>query len=385
MQTTLHSCPSCSTVITFHSRDTNCIVCHQCGSRLQRWDDGVLKEKGEMVSVQDTLSPIRIGTTGVWNNKKFTVIGRVRCYFEESVVNNWNIYFEDGRLLALVESYGQFAIYEKVPSDVKLTYSKVYRLAMGNGVVESASGQNYILERKNTCLRIEVEGEVWVFDWNGVFGTVEAASLEGDRVEIMDLENNSYLYFRIHYEDFDAFNFQQLRSLKVGNITKTLPCNQCNKSNELKSFPLAQSFVCKHCGAALSYHEGRVKYRQKLKLDKTPAIPLYSKGVLKGTEYEVVGYAEKEDAHGWPWREYTLFSPMKGYAFLSEYNGHWIFLLERTKLLSCHTAINRNYCLKESHSSCITNITIPLKMHVVSFPATYSMMRALIAGNLFPS
>jgi hypothetical protein len=291
----------------------------------------VLKEKGSMVCTQDTLTPIQIGTSGVWNNKKFTVIGRVRCYFEDDIVNNWSIYFEDGRLLSLVEGYGHYAVYEKIPPDVKLTYSKVYRLAIGNGTVESVSGKRYVLERKNTCLRIEVEGEAWVFDWNGVFGTVEAASLEGDRVELMDLESNAYLCFRIHYQDFEAFNFQHLRPQKIGTITKTLTCTQCIKPIELRSFPLAQSFACKHCGAALSYQGGQIKYRQRLKLDKSPAIPLYVSGVIKGTEYEVVGFAEKEDAHGWAWREYTLFNPAKGYAFLSEYNGHWIFLIEKNE------------------------------------------------------
>ncbi len=28
------------------------------------------------------------------------------------------------------------------------------------------------------------------------------------------------------------------------------------------------------------------------------------------------------------WREYTLYNPAEGFAYLSEYNGHWIFLKE---------------------------------------------------------
>jgi ribosomal protein L37AE/L43A len=328
MSLTLHTCPSCSSVLTFRSRDTNLIVCHQCGNRLQRWDDGVLKEKPLMVKAQDTFTPIQIGTTGVWSGKKFTVIGRVRCLFEEDYANNWSIYFEDGTLHTLVDCYGQLAVYEKIPPDPKMPYFKVSGLGIGEGSLESIDNKWYILERKSKCKSIEVEGETWVFDWNGEFTSLEIASEGGDRIELLNLENQVYLNFRIHYVAFEDFNFQQLRQLQIGKVTKTYTCTHCNKPGELKSFPLSQSWNCKHCGAALSYVEGRVKFRRRMKHDKNPAIPLYTKGVLKGIEYEMIGFAVKQDAHGWSWREYTLFNPVRGYAFLSEYNGHWTFLRE---------------------------------------------------------
>ncbi len=39
-----------------------------------------------------------------------------------------------------------------------------------------------------------------------------------------------------------------------------------------------------------------------------------------------MGFVIKRDnAYNFQWREYLLFNPYKGYAFLSEYNGHWNF------------------------------------------------------------
>jgi hypothetical protein len=63
--------------------------------------------------------------------------------------------------------------------------------------------------------------------------------------------------------------------------------------------------------------------------NRKPVIPLQATGTIRGTRYRMVGFAEKEDEDGYSWREYTLFSPVQGYAYLSEYNGHWIFLKER--------------------------------------------------------
>lgn len=329
MSVSVHSCPSCSSVLQFRSRDTNLIVCHQCGARLRRWEDGVLKVYDRLVKTQDTLTPVQVSTTGIWNNKKFIVTGRIRCLLDEGLVNIWNIHFEDGCLHLLVECYGQFSVYEKIAPDAKLTFAKVRTLGFGSGAVETVGKKKYVLERKNSCRGIEVEGEVLVFDWNGAFHSLGIASHDRDRIAMWNLDSDRYLYFRIHSHAFEEFGFQQVRALKTGAVTQTFTCTQCNKPNELRSYPLSQSFCCRHCGAAHSCQGGRLKFRRRLKQDRIPGIPLYSTGTLKGIEYEIVGFAEKEDTESWAWREYTLFNPVHGYSFLSEYNGHWIFLREK--------------------------------------------------------
>jgi hypothetical protein len=44
----------------------------------------------------------------------------------------------------------------------------------------------------------------------------------------------------------------------------------------------------------------------------------------------VIGYVKKEEDNIYhsKWREYTLYNPQQGYAFLSEYEGNWIFIRE---------------------------------------------------------
>src|SRR5581483_9345182 len=119
-----------------------------------------------------------------------------------------------------------------------------------------------------------------------------------------------------------------LRSLSLNKVTATTTCNNCNSTIQLYSWPLAHSFTCMACGGCHVWENGAWKFKRRLRSGKTPAIPLQSTGTIRNTEYRVVGYMEKEDEESYGWREYTLFNPAYGYAFLSEYNGHWIFLKE---------------------------------------------------------
>jgi hypothetical protein len=45
----------------------------------------------------------------------------------------------------------------------------------------------------------------------------------------------------------------------------------------------------------------------------------------------VIGYALKEEKNQYQsrWKEYTLYNAAEGFAFLSEYNGHWIYIREQ--------------------------------------------------------
>jgi hypothetical protein len=61
---------------------------------------------------------------------------------------------------------------------------------------------------------------------------------------------------------------------------------------------------------------------------QAPTIPLGRKGRLKGIVYQVIGYLHRrESGPDYFWNEYVLFNPVHGYAFLSQYNGHWNYLV----------------------------------------------------------
>ncbi|THU40910.1 DUF4178 domain-containing protein [Niastella caeni] len=326
--TGIHTCPDCNLPLTYRCADTNVIVCSHCFAPVKKPADGHLAQRVNLLIAKDEVTPIQIGTQGEWSGKKFEIIGRLRCVFADGFTNNWTMYFDDGGIMMLVENCGQFAVYEKTTLERNIAFSRVAALDYGSETAELIAGKQYTLERKTTCEYMEVEGETWLFDDDGKFTRLEVAAQRGGRLALIENNKGSYITFRIHYVPFPDFAFKNARSLVIGTVTKELSCSTCNEVTRLYSWPLANSYTCTSCGASYTFENGERKFKRRIGLNKSPAIPLHATGVIRGIQYQVVGFMEKEDDESYKWREYTLFNPIQGYAYLSEFNGHWIFLQE---------------------------------------------------------
>lgn len=326
--TAIHTCPDCKLPVTIRCVTTNVIICSHCYAPV-KITDGYLTSRINLLVTKDESSPIQIGTTGEWKKRKFEIIGRVRCLFDEGYTNNWTMFFDGGDMLTLVESYGQFAVYEKTVLEKDVSFSLIARMQYEIETEELNADKFYTLERRTVCQNIEIEGETWLFDEEGKFTCLELAAQGGGRRALICGKGRvDYKSFAIHYNPFADFNFKQLRAQQLGTVTKEVSCKNCNRTIPLYAWPLSQSVSCTTCNASYFSEKGEWKYRARMKLHKEPAIPLQARGTIRGTEYQVVGYMEKEDEESYKWREYTLYNPAQGLAYLSEYNGHWIFLKE---------------------------------------------------------
>jgi hypothetical protein len=110
---------------------------------------------------------------------------------------------------------------------------------------------------------------------------------------------------------------------------RSLNCPGCGAALTLRSLSQAVTVVCDHCHSILDAQDPRLTILQKFKAavdEDPPLIPLGTRGKIRGTDYEVVGF-ERRTIHveGIPysWHEYVLFNPYKGFRYLTEYNGHW--------------------------------------------------------------
>jgi hypothetical protein len=97
----------------------------------------------------------------------------------------------------------------------------------------------------------------------------------------------------------------------------------------LRSLTQAVTVVCDHCHAILDAQDARLQILQKFKAEvdeDPPLIPLGTRGTIRGTAYETVGFERRTihvDGVPYSWHEYVLFNPYKGFRYLTEYNGHW--------------------------------------------------------------
>ena len=110
---------------------------------------------------------------------------------------------------------------------------------------------------------------------------------------------------------------------------QSLNCPGCGGAITLRSLSLAVTVVCDHCHAILDAQDPRLTILQKFKAatsEDPPLIPLGSRGKIRGTLYEIIGFQRrtiKVDGVEYSWHEYVLFNPFRGFRYLTEYNGHW--------------------------------------------------------------
>jgi hypothetical protein len=342
--TGLQTCPECKRTIAIKSYATNVIICLHCYAPIQKLER-FLKERINLVIARDELTPIQIGTHGKWNGKKFEIIGRVRCVYSEGFTNNWTMLFDDDSVMMLVENCGEFAVYEKVALQNNVYFSRVSHMEYGAETVELNPGKEYILERKSFCADMEVEGETWLFDDDRKFNCLEVGGQGAGRYMLIETGKKDYITFEIHYHTLAELECKELRKLEAGTIIKEVTCTSCKATVPLYAWPFTNSYTCTACGGGHTLKGLDSKYSRRMPLNRNPAIPLYTKGSIRGTEYQLIGFAEKEDDESYKWREYTLFNPATGYAYLSEYNGHWLFLKETANapVVKSHNTMAFNY------------------------------------------
>jgi hypothetical protein len=110
---------------------------------------------------------------------------------------------------------------------------------------------------------------------------------------------------------------------------KALNCPKCGAAIILHSFGQAVTVVCASCHCILDAKDPNLAILQQFEAatrEVKPLIPLGTRGKLRGTDYELIGFQRRStqvDGITYYWHEYVLFNPYKGIRYLSEYNGHW--------------------------------------------------------------
>ena len=278
--------------------------------------------------IQSPSDIIQPGSYGKWKEKEFKVLGRFRCWFAESVINYWTILFKDGELAYLAEGYGMYAIHKKTTVLANALNNFDYLQTANKSVL--LTKQEYVLEKRNKADKWEIEGEVFLPECNSSFEVFDFSASIGKHITIFRFLPKSFVAYEVIYTSFQSLELSNTRNVDLSG--KTFTCSKCTKPVTVKTFPYAQSCACITCGTHYSLKDGTFKTLNKQnEIDINPDIEIGSKGLIDGIEYECIGFALKEEANKYhsQWKEYTLYNSKEGYAFLSEYEGHWIFLREQ--------------------------------------------------------
>ncbi len=110
---------------------------------------------------------------------------------------------------------------------------------------------------------------------------------------------------------------------------KALNCPQCGAAIVLRSLGNAETVVCASCHSILDAKDPNLQILQKFDVitgEVPPLIPLGTRGKIRGTDYEVIGFQRRSitvEGIRYDWHEYVLFNPYKPTRYLTEYQGHW--------------------------------------------------------------
>ena len=102
-------CPSCGAPIVFQWSSSVQTTCAHCKSILIR-TDVKLERVGVVSDLPPDSSPIQLGTSGVYENRAFTVAGRIIYDYDEGSWNEWHIVLNQGGSAWLSDAQSQYAV-----------------------------------------------------------------------------------------------------------------------------------------------------------------------------------------------------------------------------------------------------------------------------------
>ena len=100
-------CPSCGANVVFKSPASVMAVCEYCQTTVLK-DAESVKDIGKMASVLEDYSPLQIGTTGIYQQQGFSLLGRIQLKYDDGLWNEWYALFDDGKEGWLSEASGQY-------------------------------------------------------------------------------------------------------------------------------------------------------------------------------------------------------------------------------------------------------------------------------------
>lgn len=323
------NCPSCGAEVVFTSSVSVFAVCGHCRTMMVRHDMD-LEALGEMAQLPDDVSPFQYGTRGSLGRDRFTIIGRLKVAWSEGYWNEWFLRFEDGRHGWLGEAMGFLMLTFEAPADKApgrsgLIVGKEYALIPGRVFTltdireAECVGSEGELPFRGVAGRKTVSADLNGPD--GSFATIEYSKQDGVRL---------YAGRHVTYDEVDWSNLRDLSTdLKRVRAAEQFKCPSCGGPISLLTPGHTAAVVCSYCGSTIDATNKHLAVLHKAgkKMKILPLIPLGARGGLNGTQWEVTGFVRRSDGSGqYPWDEYLLFNPYRGFRWLTTADGHWNFV-----------------------------------------------------------
>lgn len=326
-----YDCPQCAAPVPFETPGAVFAVCGHCRSMVVRNDIG-LSEIGTMAELPPDHTPLQIGACGRFGHSSFKLLGRLRVRWEDGAWNEWYADFGPAGHGWVGESQGILYLTTETAAP------PVLNATSGGAPKQLIIGDDIFL--KTDTKRVTVvagEGELpFIAKPDQQWTSVDYAArnrgfvtAEMDSGKIRFYQGCTCLPNEVEWSGLRAVPGWKGEPLTTErNRSSSIPCPACGGVIERRAAGDTLSLVCGHCDTLLDAEGGHATAVRKLKQAEAlpkPALPLGSRGLLRGVEWMVIGSLTRKSSYS-SWEEILLHNPWHGYAWLTTWGGHWNFI-----------------------------------------------------------
>ena len=201
-------CPNCGAPIVFQWSSSVQTTCAHCKSILIRTDVN-LERVGVVADLPPDGSPIQLGTSGVYENRAFTVAGRIIYDYDEGSWNEWHIMLNQGGSGWLSDAQSEYAVTFAFPAAPLPAAAAVHlgdRFTWNQIVFEATT----ITEARYRG----VEGELPFEYWDKQGATFVDLRSTGSDFATLDYSDREPVLYLGKTADFDDLRLKNLRVLE---------------------------------------------------------------------------------------------------------------------------------------------------------------------------
>ncbi len=321
------ACPGCGAPVQFKSAASVMAVCEFCKTTLLK-DATSVRDLGKMSDVLEDYSPLKIGTSGQFSGRGFSLIGRIQLQYSAGFWNEWYALFDDGTNGWLSDASGQFTMTFAKPTNAALPLFD--KLVPGRTL--TVSGQIYATSDVRTARCTGGQGELpfkvgqgWqarVADFRAAdrFLSLDYSDGDGPRLYVgqaVDLADLKPQLLRDATEISDAAGHFR------GKVS-ALACPSCGAA--VKCVPgVTVHIVCPSCHSEVDT-SGSVAtvLAAGAAVDKVPfTLALGAEAAIEGVRYSVLGAMRRAASGASEWSEYLLYAAGRKFIWLIETDEGW--------------------------------------------------------------
>ena len=325
------ACPGCGAPVEFRSAQSTHAVCGFCQSTVARTAD-VLTRVGKMAELFDDFSPLQLQACGVYQNQKFTLLGRLQYKYDQGTWTEWYALFDDPQqgVGFLSEDNGAFVF--TLPFVLARVVPAADQLRVG--ATTAIDGKAFSVASIEQVALLSAQGELPRLPALGQpFAMVELRSADG---EVLSIDYGAVAsagtpaLSRGRAVLLDDLQLTGLRDASAKDEKgRQFACPNCGAQVAV-TLAISKSITCSSCNSVIDLSQGVGSELQHAIQDEpvAPLIPLGTTGQLQAVTWQVVGFQHRMgsapgDDELFGWSEYLLYNQTRGFTFLVDAEDGW--------------------------------------------------------------